>query len=230
MILVSDDAIDGSTLHGVSATTLWTLHNRAVEAARPEGVIIDPWAVELRHRISSDYDKFGRPSQLHPLRARAFDAIIRACGRDHPRLTVVTLGEGLQTSYWRLTETEPGPFLELSWISVDRPPVIALRKRLLPAEPAITSLAGSALDRIWMDAVDSEQGVVITAEGLLMYPATTEAWALITECARRFPEDVMPPPGRGPWGNPLIRAAANLPPLRDHPPSITALTFGEHHR
>ncbi len=39
--------IDGSTLEGVSATTLWTLHNRGTEAKRSDGVIRDPWAVTL---------------------------------------------------------------------------------------------------------------------------------------------------------------------------------------
>jgi hypothetical protein len=40
-------AIDGNTLEGVSATTLWTLHNRGSEAKRSDGVIRDPWAVLL---------------------------------------------------------------------------------------------------------------------------------------------------------------------------------------
>jgi len=39
--------IDGSTLEGVSATTLWTLHNRGTEAKRSHGVIRDPWTVTL---------------------------------------------------------------------------------------------------------------------------------------------------------------------------------------
>ena len=34
-------AISGDTLEGVSATTLWTLHNRAKEAKRSDGVIRD---------------------------------------------------------------------------------------------------------------------------------------------------------------------------------------------
>jgi O-methyltransferase involved in polyketide biosynthesis len=37
--------VDGDTLEGVSATTLWTLHNRGSEAKRSDGVIRDPWAV-----------------------------------------------------------------------------------------------------------------------------------------------------------------------------------------
>jgi hypothetical protein len=47
--------IDGNTLEGVSATTLWTLHNRATEAKRSDGVIRDPWAVTLLDTIDYDY-------------------------------------------------------------------------------------------------------------------------------------------------------------------------------
>ena len=37
-----------------------------------------------------------------------------------------------------------------------------------------------------MDAVDTSDGVFITAEGLLMYLQPDEAMGLITECAKRF--------------------------------------------
>ena len=35
-------AIDGNVLDGVSATALWTLHNRGFEAKRSDGAIRDP--------------------------------------------------------------------------------------------------------------------------------------------------------------------------------------------
>ena len=43
--------ISGDILEGVSATTLWTLHNRGTEAKRSDGVIRDPWAVTLLDSI-----------------------------------------------------------------------------------------------------------------------------------------------------------------------------------
>jgi O-methyltransferase involved in polyketide biosynthesis len=59
--------------------------------------------------------------------------------------------------------------------------------------------AQSALDFSWMDQVDKDHGVFITAEGLLMYLQPDEALALITECAARFPGGQMmfdlPPSG-----------------------------------
>jgi len=54
----------------------------------------------------------------------------------HPRATVVALAEGFQTSFWRLDETVPDA--QFRWVSVDLPPVVELRRRLLPDSPRIT--------------------------------------------------------------------------------------------
>ncbi|MDR3658915.1 MAG: class I SAM-dependent methyltransferase [Mycobacterium sp.] len=177
--------IDGNTLAGVSATTLWTLQNRATEAKRSDGVIRDPWAVTLFDSIHYDFLKFGRPNQSHALRANAFDAAATDYLTTHPKASVVALAEGLQTSYWRLSRA--GVADELTWYSIDLEPVIALRRQLLPAEDRVVTLAQSALDRSWMDEVSAGDGVFITAEGLLMYLDPDDALALIADCAARFP-------------------------------------------
>jgi O-methyltransferase involved in polyketide biosynthesis len=172
---------NGERLDGVSATTLWTLRNRAVEARRPDAVIDDPWAIRLYETISYDYDRFGKPSQTHPLRALAIDRAIADFLAGHSNVAVVALGEGLQTSYWRLGSPD------VDWLSVDLAPVIELRKALLPTESRITSLAMSALDRAWMDRVDPASDVFISVEGLFMYLDRADVLSLITDCARRFP-------------------------------------------
>ena len=178
-------AISGDTLEGVSATSLWTLYYRATEAKRSDGVIRDPWAVTVFDSISYDYAKFGKPSQAHALRAASFDAVTHDYLTGHPKASVVALAEGMQTSFWRLDAA--GVADELTWYSIDLPPVMALREQLLPHDDRIVPLAQSALDHSWMDRVDSSNGVLITAEGLLMYLEPGDALALIRECAARFP-------------------------------------------
>lgn len=177
--------IDGATLEGVSATTLWTLHNRGTEAKRSDGVIRDPWAVTLLDSIDYDYLKFGRPNQSHGLRAAGFDIAARTYLTAHPKASVVALAEGLQTSFWRLDRA--GVLGESRWYSIDLPPVIELRRQLLPRDERIVELAQSALDRSWMDRVDDTSGAFITAEGLLMYLEPEDALGLIRDCAARFP-------------------------------------------
>ncbi len=189
--------IDGNTLQGVSTTSLWTLSYRGTEAKRSDGVIRDPWAVALFDTIDFDYGKFGKPNQSHALRARAFDIETRDYLSTHPKAAVVALAEGLQTSFWRLDQA--GVADELTWYSVDLPPVMEIRERLLPADDRIVPLAQSALDRSWMDRVDATDGVLITAEGLLMYLEPDDVRSLIADCAARFPGGRMMFDSIPPW-------------------------------
>jgi O-methyltransferase involved in polyketide biosynthesis len=84
---------NGNVLDGVSATTLWTLHNRGTEAMRRDGVLTDPRAVQLLNAISYDYRRSGKPNQSHALRARVFDAATANYLRTHPRAAAVALAE-----------------------------------------------------------------------------------------------------------------------------------------
>lgn len=172
-------------LTGVSETALLTLNGRAEQAGLPDAIISDPMAIELRDAFDVDYSKFGRRGQEMALRSLAADACTIDYLQSHPRATVVALAEGFQTSFWRLDAAVPDA--QFRWVSVDLPPVMALREKLLPTSPRITNLAQSALDFSWMDRVETSEGVFITAEGLLMYLQPDESMSLITECARRFP-------------------------------------------
>jgi len=172
--------IDARHLHGVSETALLTLHQRASEAARPDGLIRDPMAIALRGQIGYDYQNFGRTHQATAWRALVFDRATREYLDAHPRATVVALAEGLQTSFWRLDNGR------LNWLSVDFEPIIQLREQLLPKSARLKTCAQSALDYSWMDHVDGEHGVLITAEGLFQYLEHAVVIDLITACAKRF--------------------------------------------
>jgi O-methyltransferase involved in polyketide biosynthesis len=172
-------------LTGVSETALLTLNGRAHQAGLPNAIISDPMAIELRDSFDVDFDKFGRKGQEMALRSLAVDGCAIDYLARHPRATVVALAEGFQTSFWRLDKAVPNP--QFRWVSIDFPPVIELRKRLLPESERITHIGQSALDFSWMDRIDTSDGVFITAEGLLMYLQPEQSMSLITECAKRFP-------------------------------------------
>ncbi|WP_407688313.1 class I SAM-dependent methyltransferase [Mycobacterium sp. HUMS_1102779] len=173
--------LDARHLDGISETALLTLHQRATEAARPDGIIDDPMAIALRDNLGYDYGRFGRTHQATALRALVFDTATRQYLDTHPRATVVALAEGLQTSFWRLDNAA------LSWISVDLPPIVRLREQLLPRSERLRCCARSALDYSWMDEVDDSRGLLITAEGLFQYLQRGEVFDLIEFCAGRFP-------------------------------------------
>lgn len=174
-------------LEGVPETQLWTLYHRAVEARRPDGVLDDPRAVALVDSIDYPFaERFGTAERgmglLQALRVKAFDEEIRRFLTTHPDGTVVALGEGLETQFWRVDNGRA------HWLTVDLPESVELRRALLPAEDdRRRALAQSALDTSWMDAVDASRGVLVTAQGLLMYLRPPEVRGLLAACAARFP-------------------------------------------
>jgi O-methyltransferase involved in polyketide biosynthesis len=171
-------------LQGIPETALWTLYMRAVEARRADSVIDDPKAVELLERIDYPFEeRFGAPraAQWQALRARTFDDEVRRFLAGHPDGTVVALGEGLETEFWRVDNGS------VSWVTVELPETLAVRADLLPQPERVRTIAGSALDEAWMDEVDPSRGLLITAQGLLMYFAPDDVHRLIARCRERFP-------------------------------------------
>lgn len=66
------------SLSGVPETMLWTLHNRAAEAMRPDAFLLDPEAVRIYRTLRYDYRRsFGRPDESHAMRSWLFDRALR---------------------------------------------------------------------------------------------------------------------------------------------------------
>ncbi|MFF3753667.1 class I SAM-dependent methyltransferase [Streptomyces sp. NPDC002018] len=174
------------TLTGVPETLLWNLYQRAYEARQPSPVLRDPKAVELVETVDYPFaETFGPPSpflaQGQALRVRTFDIAVRHFLAEHPDGTVVALGEGLETRFWRVDNGR------MSWLTVDLPETAAVRGRLLPDGDRRRTFPCSALDPAWPDQVGTAHGVLVTAQGLLMYLRPPEVREVIATCAERFP-------------------------------------------
>jgi O-methyltransferase involved in polyketide biosynthesis len=172
-------------LRGVPETLLWTLYHRALQARQRDGLLHDPKAIELVDAIDYPFaQRFGSSvgqAQFQALRSRAFDREVRRFLSERPGGTVVALGEGLETQFWRVDDGR------VRWLGVDLPETIEVRRALLGDGERRRSLACSALDERWMDEVDAGRGVLITAEGLFMYLEPADVHRLVAACARRFP-------------------------------------------
>jgi len=175
---------DGIVPHlaGVSETMLWSLHNRASEARRPDGVLVDPESVRIQSAINYDFARhFGAPLGSLAARAVEIDRALRSWLEHHPEGIVVSLGEGLETQRRRVDNGR------MRWLSVDLPDAIRLRERFLAPTHRFRHIAANALDPIWMDAIDPSSGVFIVAQGLLMYLAPERVRQLFAGIADRFP-------------------------------------------
>jgi O-methyltransferase involved in polyketide biosynthesis len=170
-------------LTGVPETMLWTLHNRASEAMRLDGVLRDPKCLEIYRALDYDYEgAFGPAEPSHAKRAAFFDDELRGFLTAHPDGVIVNLGEGLETHRYRVAGDEA------LWITVDLPESIAIRERFIAPDERHLHVAASALDRRWFDAVPPGRAVYVTAQGLFMYLPEEEVAALVRDMAARFPK------------------------------------------
>jgi O-methyltransferase involved in polyketide biosynthesis len=202
-------------LDGVPETALWTLWFRAVAARDDRPLLDDPMAVETVEKLDYPFaERFGQLFPAHArvqaLRVRTFDREVQNFLRTSPDGTVVALGEGLETQFWRVDNGS------VRWLTVDLPRSVALREQLLPAHERMRSYAGSALDPAWLDLVDPARGVLVTAQGLLMYLQPAEVHALIARCAEALPGNAMVFDAVPPWMAGRVRkgtASFQPPPL-----------------
>ena len=170
----------------IPETALWTLYHRAVEARRPDALLTDPMAVDLVERIDFPFEeRFGADggvqAQLQALRVGCFDREVEDFLARCPRGTVVCLGEGLETQFWRVDNGR------VQWLTVDLPESLALRHALLPHGPRQRTLAVDARDHAWIAEVHPADGVLVVAQGLFMYLRPPEVRDLIASCAEHFP-------------------------------------------
>ena len=174
-------------LSGVPETLLWTLYYRAQEAARPDGVIRDPLAVEFVERVDYPFaERLGRGGSAGPVAGPA--------GGDLRRARPATS--------WRRTPAAPWS----RWAKGSRPssggwttPVCAgsastcrppgrYAGRCLPQHARRRQLDVSVLDEAWTEEVDPCHGVLVTAQGLLDVPGPrrgAQAWSRCWPAASR---------------------------------------------
>lgn len=142
--------LDTSILSGVSETALITLYARAWAAAQQPPMLDDPQASRLCASLRVDPARFhqarnsGITLRLAATRVALFDRHLRAWLRRNPEGTVVEVGAGFDT---RMSRVDNG---RLTWIDLDLPDEIALRRPLLPPGERNRLLEHDAFDLRWL--------------------------------------------------------------------------------
>ncbi len=169
-------------LDGVSETMLWTLYNRACEARRPDGVLVDPDSVRICEAIDYDFKRhFGHPFGSFAARAAEIDHLLRGWLDRHPDGLVVSLGEGLEAQARRVDNGR------MRWLSVDLPAAIELRECFLAPTERFHHVAASAFDSDWMGKIEPSSNIFIVAQGLFMYLEPKAVRRLFVQIVERFP-------------------------------------------
>lgn len=175
-------------LTGVSQTLLLPLLGRALLSQRPNPPIYDQKAIELVNALNVDFEfiqnNIGKKTPLRWIaRAYHFDNAIKNYLKKFPDATIVNLGAGLDTTFYRVDNGR------LSWIDLDVPEVILLREKILPPPDRVFYLSQSVMDFSWMQKVkELEKPTFFFAGGLLMYLPPLQVKSLLVEMAGNFPQ------------------------------------------
>lgn len=164
-------------------TLLITLYTKAT--ACPQSILADEKAGEVLGRIDYDFSALRVPTGTRLtvcLRARRFDEYVQAFLGAHPAGTVLHLGCGLDTRFFRVDNRQ------VEWYDLDMPEVIALRRQFFAEAGRYHMIPSSVTDLSWIDAIPARpEPVLIIAEGLLMYLTEAQVKALVLRLKERFP-------------------------------------------
>ena len=173
-------------LGSVQRTLLMPLWGRAVESRKAQPLLFDPAAAEIIGKI--DYDFSTIASNISPITRLAWiarslhvDRTIRAFLDRDPAATVVNLGCGLDTTFERIDNGR------VSWIDLDQPEVMELRRQFIPERARRRSMACSLLDQAWLGHVGATGPVLFVAAGVFYYLEERQMRAFLGRLADRFP-------------------------------------------
>jgi O-methyltransferase involved in polyketide biosynthesis len=190
-------------LSGIPQTMLLCLWGRAQVSKEYSSLFYDAKAVELVEKI--DYDEVDNdnlaadePLQdlvlsflriltklpefgLITLRARQFDEMAKAYIAEHPRASVVNLGAGLDTTFYRVDNGL------IHWYDLDLPEVIYVRRQLLPEPDRVTYIAKSIFDPSWCKHINTEEGVFMIAGGVFHWFDQPQVKQFLSTLADNFP-------------------------------------------
>ena len=166
----------------ISSTMLITLYSRSQESLSKDPIIKDLKSVEMIEIIKKEIAGSDNPihrkilsDSYNPklavtmaLRCRRFDKYVADFLAKYPEGTVINLGCGLDTRFYRVDNGR------VNWYDIDFPEVIALRKRFMDENSRHFFIGKSVLNKEWIMMIKSEGPYLILAEGLFMYLNETD--------------------------------------------------------
>jgi len=183
-------------LSGVAETLLPPLWGRAQLSKEYGSLFYDEKAIELAEKIDYDlstsdvplmgivFNVFRKLNLLGPftLRVKQFDDKIKAYITEHPRASIVNIGAGLDTTFYRVDNGL------IHWYDLDLPAVIDIRRQLLTEPDRVTYIAKSLFDPSWCTDINTEDGVFMIAEAVLLIFEESEIKQFFSMLADNFPD------------------------------------------
>ncbi|UCG02712.1 MAG: class I SAM-dependent methyltransferase [Candidatus Heimdallarchaeota archaeon] len=188
---MQNDAIKVEKLTGVENTLFFPLLSRTLDAKSSKPILNDKKAVELLEKLDFDFlslqKSLEKPAIIgHALRGRYFDDCVRSYIQRYPSGVVISLGSGLDTRFDRIDNGL------LTFIDIDLPEVINVRRKLLSETLRNSFIGCSLFDYSWIAQIHTLISKVVCpvlfiAEAVFMYLPKTDVQSLFQKLSSSFP-------------------------------------------
>jgi O-methyltransferase involved in polyketide biosynthesis len=185
-------------LSQVSRTAILTLICRVVASEKENAVFNDPMAgccLERLISVASAEEKnwilsrrrfytgiSAHDAKAGARRSKVFDDSANRFIADNPHCTVINLGCGFDTRFWRITNEN------CRYIELDLSEVVALKREILKEQLGYELIGRSILDPSWMDdlTANGNSRFLLLAEGVLPYLPEPDVAHFFRLLAQRF--------------------------------------------
>ncbi len=190
------EGIFNNKLSDVSTTSLLTLYCHGKETKSKNPILQDNKAVELIEKLNPELSKLDNnlyrdlvKNKLDrklvayiTLRAKKYDEYAKEFLQRSPEGVIVNIGCGLDTRFQRIDNGK------LIFYDLDLPPVISLKKKLLPSSDRYNFLPYSVLNYEWMEQLDRwrDRPFLFMAEGVFMYLQDRDVKSLVLKLQEEF--------------------------------------------
>lgn len=174
-------------LSTLSKTLFIPLAVRAKETANKRPLVVDEMAVNILSQWDTESITIdGGEISTHGILARTqvIDTEVKNLLAENPCATVINLGAGLDTRFFRLDNGI------VQWYDLDLPDVISFRKQFISENERLHFVSKSVLDNTWVSEIKwSEKNTTfIIAEGLFMYFTESEVKEILNILVTTFPK------------------------------------------
>lgn len=183
---MSDDfSLESGSIEETMLGPLWA---RATYSKLYPDILDDPQAIKIIEKL--DYDFTNISSYLEEwrslgllVRAKSFDEAIKRYIESYPYSTVVNIGCGLDTTFFRVDNGT------IKWFNLDLPNAIKYRNQVISETSRSKNISKSAFDYGWMNDIEfnPENGIIFFAGGFVYYFEKEEIHKLLVYMAEKFP-------------------------------------------
>lgn len=170
----------------VQETMLIPLYFRAIEQKESRPIVKDEMAKDMVEKVDYDFSQLaqnlGSDGLAFPIRAATFDRLIEKFIEANPEATIINLGAGLDTTFFRVDNGK------IHWYDIDLEDSIELRRKFINETDRLKFVTCSAFDPAWFKQIEHRnKGVFIMSSGMFIYFDHSEIETIISQMANEFP-------------------------------------------